>query len=197
MEQGSVVDGAAEAIIDYEDTNNEDNSENEEEYKSNSENEDSTATNDAILQAPRITTRGAMPRTMRPARHADGTEIRNYGLAVLVDNEEMIEEAISIEDRLLGDTYDLGEGEFSLITGNLLRCPSDIEEAYFHAEIDPNNNYENIEHAFGYTNEQNEMMLVAAYMKKDDDAMQAVAKMSWTASCLFCLPKASPGIIIY
>jgi hypothetical protein len=28
-------------------------------------------------------------------------------------------------------------------------------------------------------------------------AMQAVAKMSWTASCLFCLPKASPGIIIY
>jgi hypothetical protein len=27
-------------------------------------------------------------------------------------------------------------------------------------------------------------------------AMQAVAKMSWTASCLFCLPKASPGIII-
>jgi hypothetical protein len=28
-------------------------------------------------------------------------------------------------------------------------------------------------------------------------AMQAVANMSWTASCLFCLPKASPGIIIY
>jgi hypothetical protein len=38
-----------------------------------------------------------------------------------------------------------------------------------HAEIDPNNNYENIEQAFGYTNEQNEMMLVAAYMKKDDE----------------------------
>jgi hypothetical protein len=30
-----------------------------------------------------------------------------------------------------------------------------------------------------------------------NNAMQAVAKMSWTASCLFCLPKASPGIIIY
>jgi hypothetical protein len=58
IEQGSVVDGVAEAIIDDDDANNEDNNENEEEYKSNSENEDdnnkeeSTATNDAILQSP-------------------------------------------------------------------------------------------------------------------------------------------------
>jgi hypothetical protein len=34
-------------------------------------------------------------------------------------------------------------------------------------------------------------------IRNDEVAMQAVAKMSWTASCLFCLPKASPGIIIY
>jgi hypothetical protein len=70
---------------------------------------------------------------------------------------------------LLEETYDLGEGEISLITGNLLRCPSEIEEENLHTEIDPNHNYENNEQAFGYTNEQNKMMLVAAYMKKDDE----------------------------
>jgi hypothetical protein len=55
-----------------------------------------------------------MPRMIRLARHADGTEIHNYGLAAL------IEEAIEIEDKLLEDTYDLDKGEISLINGNLL-----------------------------------------------------------------------------
>jgi hypothetical protein len=134
IEQGSVVDRAAEEIIvkDDDDANNEGNNENEE-YKSNSENEnedddneDSTPTSDAILQSPKITTGGTMPRTIHPARHADGTEIWNYGLAALVDNEEMIEQAIEIEDELLEETYNLDEGEISLITGSLLGCPSSI-----------------------------------------------------------------------
>jgi hypothetical protein len=178
IEQGSVVDGVAEAIIVDENENENEN----EGYKSNSENNNDnrnnnedeqtvTATHDAILQSPRITTRGAMPRTIRPTKHADGTEIRNYGLAVLMEeeNNEIFEEALSIEDRMLEETYDLGEGEISLVTGNLLQCPSMTEEEYIHGMLDPNNKYEYIEQAFGFENEQGEYMLVAAYMKKEDD----------------------------
>jgi hypothetical protein len=109
IEQGSVVDGVAEVIYveDNYDANNEDNNNENEEHKSNSENEnddnneDSTATgSDTILQSPRITTRGKIPRTMRPARHADGTEIRNYGLAALLgEQEEIIKQAITIKDK--------------------------------------------------------------------------------------------------
>jgi hypothetical protein len=178
IEQGSVVDGVAEAIIveDDDDANSEDSNNENGGYNPNpeteNENEDATATSDTLLQSPRVTTRTKMPRTMRPARHADGSEIRNYGLAALIDEqEEIIEEAINIEDRLLEDTFALGDGEVSLVTGNLLGLDDahDIQEAYLQVSLDPNHNYDNVEQAFGYTNEQGEKMLVAAYMKKDKE----------------------------
>jgi hypothetical protein len=87
-----------------------------------------------------------MPRTMRPARHADGTEIRNYRLAKLVDEqEEITEQAIEIKDRFLEDTYALCNSKISLITSNLLGCSQDIEEVYLHVELETNFNYDNIE----------------------------------------------------
>ena len=181
-DQGSVVVNEIENEIDNESNTDdqdfnqmEDESNNDQDDNSNNNNEDQENDDDEVETAEEEEppTRTRTGRKVKPRVRLDGSSITNYGVAALIQEErnpqDVIAVMIDIEDELLSNTYDLGDGEINHIAESVLECPSMTQEELILSTLGEEECYEEIDQAYGINNEQGEFMLVAAVLKKEED----------------------------
>ena len=80
--------------------------------------------------------------------------------------DDDIQLTIAAQDRLLCESSQLGEQELNLYTGaSILKCPTINHEEYILSRIDPEEKYDKIEKAYGYTDLGGEYHMVAAILR--------------------------------